>query len=228
MDTKKVAVVSGANRGIGKEVVKQLAEIGFEVIATGRSIKKLEKLKLEIKSEISIYGVDVSSDKSCKEFERHLTDNYDKIDVLINNAGIMGSAPLSVFDISQIEIVLNTNLIGAIRLTKSCISLLKRSNDARIINISSEMGEFKSLDGSYAAYRLSKWALNGFTIMLSKETAGSRIKVNAMCPGWCKTEMGGNNAPRSASEGAETVTWLATSNDTKTGVFYSNKNEISW
>ena len=113
----------------------------------------------------------------------------------------MGSSNLSVFDLEQIEQVMNTNLMGAIRLTKACFPLMKNSLDCRIINVSSEMGELNSLNGSYAAYRLSKWSLNGFTIMLSKELANTSIKVNAMCPGWCHTEMGGIGAPRNSFAG---------------------------
>ncbi len=228
MDTKKIAIVSGANRGIGKEIVRQFVDEGFSVIATGRSPEKMELLKNEFGSDIIPMVVDISVDESCKRFSEYLKDNFKKVDVLVNNAGVMGNTNLSEFDIAQIEKVMNTNLMGAIRLTKASIDLLKNSDDARIINVSSEMGELRSLNGSHAAYRLSKWALNGFTIMLAKELADSGIRVNAMCPGWCQTDMGGAGAPRSASQGAETATFLATSNEIGNGKFYSNKKEISW
>ena len=118
--------------------------------------------------------------------------------------------------------------MGAIRMTKAVFPLLKKNEDARIINISSEMGKMSNLSGDHAAYRLSKWAMNGFTIMLSKELQDTNIKVNAMCPGWCHTDMGGTAAPRTPSQGAETATWLATSNDVGSEKFYSNKKEIGW
>jgi NAD(P)-dependent dehydrogenase (short-subunit alcohol dehydrogenase family) len=228
MNTGKIAIVSGANRGIGKEIVRQFVDKGFKVIATGRSLEKLELLKNEINSDIIPIVVDISLDESCKRFSEYLKENFKKVDVLVNNAGIMGSSNLSEFNITEIERVMNTNLMGAIRLTKASIDLLKKSEDARIINVSSEMGEQRSLNGSHAAYRLSKWALNGFTIMLAKELTGSGIKVNAMCPGWCRTDMGGAGATKSASQGAETATFLATSNEIGNGKFYSSKKEISW
>lgn len=228
MDNQKIAVVSGANRGIGKEIVQQLVAINYKVIALARKPESLSDISSEIDGLIITYKVDISSDASCENFGIYLKKNFEKIDVLINNAGIMGSKSMSEFDLEQISHVLNTNLFGAIRLTKAVFPLLKKSNDARIINVSSEMGALKSLSGSHAAYRLSKWALNGFTVMLASEVGASRIKVNAMCPGWCKTDMGGFGAPRTASQGAETAVWLATSDSVGTGKFYSNKHEISW
>jgi len=228
MSGQKIAIVSGANRGIGKEIVRQLAATDFKVIATARSVEKLNRLKSEIDGDVQFAELDISSDESCNRFSSFLRGNFSKIDVLVNNAGIMGTSGISAFDLEQIGKVMNTNLMGAIRLSKAAFSLLKKSNDARIINVSSEMGAMNSLNGSHAAYRLSKWAMNGFTIMFAKELQGSNIKVNAMCPGWCRTDMGGEGAHRTPSQGAETATWLATSGGVGNGKFYSNKKEIAW
>jgi NAD(P)-dependent dehydrogenase (short-subunit alcohol dehydrogenase family) len=228
MDSQKIAIVSGSNRGIGKEIVKQLVEKGFKVIATGRSLENLQEIANEQGSNVIPVAVDVSSDHSCELFSLFLKENYKKIDVLINNAGIMGKTRISSFDLAQIEKVMNTNFYGALRLSKAVFPLLKNSDDGRIINVSSGMGELGSLDGSHAAYRLSKWALNGFTIMLADDLKDTNIIVNAMCPGWCKTEMGGSEAPRTAAMGAETVVWLATEKKIPNGKFFRYNKIIAW
>jgi len=228
MDNQKIAIVSGSNRGIGKKIVKQLAEKGFKVIATGRSFGKVKIIANEIGLDIIPFTLDVTSDSSIDLFCQYLKENYKKIDVLINNAGIMGKESISNFDIEQIKNVMDTNFYGAIKLTKAVFPYLKKSEDGRIINISSGMGELNSLDGSHASYRLSKLALNGFTIMLAEDTDGTKIKVNAMCPGWCKTDMGGNEAPRSSAKGAETAVWLATEKKIPSGKFYRDKKIIAW
>lgn len=223
----KIAVVSGSNRGIGKEVVKQLVENGFIVIATGRNIDNLKKVFRDYENQVIVAELDVDSQKSCDQFGEFLVKTVNKIDVLVNNAGIMGEKPISEFDLEEIEKVMNTNFYGALRLTKTVIPILKKSGDARIINVSSGMGELESLNGSYAAYRLSKWGLNGLTLMLANGLSGNNIKVNAMCPGWCQTDMGGAGATRTAAKGAETIIWLATSCNS-TGKFFRDKHEINW
>jgi len=228
MENQKIAIVSGSNRGIGKEIVTQLLENGFHVIATGRTLATVKQVAEELGQNVVAAAVDVSSNESCELFAQFLKKNYKKIDVLINNARIMGRNAISDFNINQIEEVMNTNFYGALRLTKAVFPLLKNSDDGRIINISSGMGELKSLDGSYAAYRLSKWALNGFTIMLSNDLKNKNIKVNAVCPGWCKTDMGGEEAPRTSSTGAETAVWLAVEKHIPTDKFFRDKAEIDW
>lgn len=228
MSNQKVAIVSGANRGIGKEIVKQLIANNFKVVATGRSHDTLKELSNELNANLSTVVVDVSKDESCERFASYLNENYSKIDVLINNAGIMGTSSMSAFDLTQIEKVMNTNFYGAIRLSKAVFPLLKKSEDARIINVSSEMGALSNLSGSHAAYRLSKWALNGFTMLLANDIHAGNIKINAICPGWCQTDMGGKGATRTASQGAETAVWLATEKVVGNGNFYSNKKEIAW
>jgi NAD(P)-dependent dehydrogenase (short-subunit alcohol dehydrogenase family) len=228
MSNQQIAVVSGSNRGIGKEIVKQLHAQGFKVIATARKLSDIKEFAKELGSEIIPVEVDVSSDKSCDLFSLFLKENYKKIDVLINNAGIMGESTISAFNMLQIEKVMNTNVYGAIRLTKAVFPFLKNSTDGRIINISSGMGELNSLHGSSAAYRLSKLALNGFTIMLADDLKDSNIKVNAVCPGWCQTEMGGSGATRTAAKGAETAVWLATEKRIPTGKFLRDNKVIEW
>ena len=228
MKKRKIAIVSGSNRGIGREIVKQLVQQEFIVIATGRNLEKITELTISIGQNAIPFSLDVSSDSSCESFSKYLTENFEKIDVLINNAGIIGKSSISDFNMNEIENVINTNFYGALRLTKAVLPLLKKSDDARIINISSGMGELSSLNGSSAAYRLSKWALNGFTIMLAEDLKTNNIKVNALCPGWCSTDMGGAEAPRSSAKGAETAIWLATEKSIPTGKFFRDKRIIAW
>lgn len=131
-------------------------------------------------------------------------------------------------DIEDIKRVLETNYFGPMRVTKYLLPLLQKSTDGRIINMSSQMGEIDSLKGGgYASYRLSKTNLNMWTILLAGELKGA-VKVNAMCPGWVKTDMGGQSAPRTVQQGADTAVWLATEAKTETGKFFSNRKEVSW
>jgi NAD(P)-dependent dehydrogenase (short-subunit alcohol dehydrogenase family) len=228
MDDRKIAIVTGSNRGIGKEIVDQLVENGFRVISTGRSMSKLKFAFQNAGPKVIPFELDVSSDKSCELFELFLKENFAKIDVLVNNAGIIDKSAISTFDIPKIEKVMNTNFYGSIRISKIAYPFLKKSLDGRIINVSSGMGEIEGMNGSHAAYRLSKLALNGFTIMLANDIENTKVKVNAMCPGWCKTEMGGAEATRTPSKGAETVVWLATEKNIPNGKFFRDKEVISW
>lgn len=225
---KRIAVVTGANRGIGKEVARGLAEKGFEVIATGRNIDKIKATTEDIGHEVIPVALDVSSQDSCEEFGRFMEENYNRVDVLVNNAGIIGNHPMTEFDMDQIHKVLDTNFFGAMMVTKAVFPLLRKSADARVINVSSGMGAMDSMHSGYAAYRLSKWGLNGFTMLLAGELVGSNIKVNAICPGWCHTDMGGSGAPRTPAKGAETAIWLATEENIPSGKFFRDKKEIAW
>lgn len=140
----------------------------------------------------------------------------------------MGNASMCSFDLSEINDAMNTNFMGPIRMSKFLLPLLKKSDDARIINLSSGMGELSSLrSGGYGAYRLSKTSLNAFTILLASELE-SAVKVFAMCPGWVQTDMGGKGAPRTVAQGAETAVWLATDSKPVTGKFYRDKKVIDW
>lgn len=124
--------------------------------------------------------------------------------------------------------VMNTNFYGAWRMIQVFIPVLMKSDDGRIINVSSGMGELKSLTGYFPAYSLSKASLNALTIMFSNELKDKGIKVNAMCPGWVRTDMGGPNAPQHVSQGADTAVWLATEKVIPTGKFFMDRKEIDW
>ena len=224
----KTAVVTGANRGIGKEIARQLVQKGFRVVLTARDGEKARRAAAEIGGAVIALELDVASDESTLAFGILLRDQVDRVDVLINNAGIIGRRRLLDFDIQEIHEVLETNLFGAVRTVKTVLPLMPESPESRIINISSEMGAWSELRGGHAGYRLSKVSLNAFTVMLAGELRNTSIKVNAMCPGWVRTEMGGPGASRSVEKGAETALWLATEPDIPSGKFFSDKRVVGW
>ena len=224
----KVAVVTGANRGIGFEAARQLAAQDFKVLVTARDFVRAQNAANQIQGDVMPVQLDVSSQESCDAFAEYINGKIDYIDVLVNNAGIMGSASMLRFEMEEIEQVMNTNFLGPLRITKTLMPYLNKSDDGRIINVSSGMGARDELIGGYAAYRFSKYALNGFSIMLENELENQKIKVFSMCPGWCATDMGGEGAPRSPEKGAETITYLATSNEVESGKFYRDEKVIPW
>jgi len=136
---------------------------------------------------------------------------------------------MSSFELTETADAMKTNFMGPVRTSKYFMPLLKKSADARIINLSSGMGELSSLQsGGYGAYRLSKTSLNAFTILLASELQQEGIKVFALCPGWVQTDMGGKGATRSVEKGAETAVWLATDKQSLNGKFYRDKKVIDW
>ncbi len=229
MSLGNVILITGANRGIGKEIAKQMAARNWQVIVTARDYSKAVQSAKEIGSNSFALQLDVQNEDSVKKAAALIEKEFKKLDVLVNNAGVIGNKSMQEFDLDQISSVLDTNLMGPIRTSKYFMPLLKKSDDARIINISSGMGEMASLKGGgYGAYRLSKAALNSFTILLAAELEHRKVKVYSMCPGWVKTEMGGNSAPRSLEKGAETAVWLATESKVASGKFYRDKKIIDW
>ncbi len=226
---QKVILITGANRGIGKEIARQMAEHDWQVIATSRDHSKATEVANEIGHNAFGLQLDVQDEKSIKTAVAQVEKEFGQLDVLVNNAGIIGNRAMSDFDLDEIGRTMDTNLMGPIRTSKYFMPLLKKSSDTRIINISSQMGELASLrSGGYGAYRLSKASLNAFTIILASELDHAGVKVFSMSPGWVKTDMGGRNAPRSVEKGAETVVWLATEKNVVTGKFYQDKKVIDW
>jgi NAD(P)-dependent dehydrogenase (short-subunit alcohol dehydrogenase family) len=228
---KKVAVVSGANKGIGLEACRQLARAAFHVVMTARNETRGQNAYQTLIDEgldVDFHQLDVTSEESVEALRRYLEENFGQVDVLVNNAGILSEETASSGDIESIHRVVNTNLYGTIRLTTALLPLIKASSDGRIINVSSGMGSMEEMEGGYAGYRLSKVGLNAYTIMLSKELIGSNVKVNSMSPGWVNTDMGGSSASRSTEEGADTITWLATIPQCPSGRFFRDRRETAF
>lgn len=233
MTRAPIVVVTGANRGIGFEICRQLAARGAEVILTSRNkdagkaaIKKLAAQKLTVQFHL----LDVSSRKSIAALRLFLARTYGRLDALINNAGIIAKSDAHALkvDMETVRATLETNALGPFHLAQVLVPLLQASKDARIVNVSSGMGAFSEMEGDYGAYRLSKTALNAITAMLAAELRG-RIAVNVACPGWVRTGMGGRNAERDVSEGADTPVWLALDAPQKlTGKFLRDRKVIPW
>jgi NAD(P)-dependent dehydrogenase (short-subunit alcohol dehydrogenase family) len=225
-DGQPVALVSGASRGIGREIARQLAaDHGYAVLAGARDPHGAGPPDHEA---IEWVQLDVADQGSVDRLGEQIASDPGRLDVLVNNAGVYGS-PLGAaeYDLDEAHEVLEVNLFGAWRLTQGALPLLRRSARGRIVNISSGAGQFDNQYSGRAAYRLSKAALNALTLTLSLDESG--LLVNAMCPGWVRTDMGGSAAPRSVEQGADTAVWLATlSGDGPTGGFFRDRKPIPW
>jgi NAD(P)-dependent dehydrogenase (short-subunit alcohol dehydrogenase family) len=233
MTNTPIAVVTGANRGIGFEICRQLASRGTQVVLSARkaragevALKKLAAQNLTVRFRT----LDVTSRKSIIALRDFLKRTYGRLDILINNAGIIakGDAPGLTVDLEAIRATLETNTLGPLHLSQILVPLLRRSKSARIVNLSSGMGAFSEMEGDYAAYRISKTALNAVTAILAAELRNV-VAVNAACPGWVKTDMGGPNADRDLEHGADTPVWLALdAPQNLTGKFMRDRKVIPW
>ncbi|GAX40537.1 short-chain dehydrogenase/reductase SDR [Tolypothrix sp. NIES-4075] len=234
--TKKVAVVTGGNRGLGFEASRQLAKLQYQVVLTSRDEAKgkaaAEKLQAE-GLDVTFHPLDVTSDESSQKLAEFIYQQFGKLDALVNNAGIyideVGNN--SVFDakIDTVQQTIATNVYGVLRVTQALIGLMKKQNYGRIVNVSSGMGQLHDMGGGSTGYRLSKTALNALTRIFASELQGTNILVNSVCPGWVKTDMGGANATRTPEQGVDTIVWLATHADGgATGGFFRDKKPIDW
>lgn len=226
----KIILVTGGNRGIGREICRQLAALGHTVLLGSRDLKKGEQVAAEMEGEVLPVKLEVAKEEDINNLATHIKDKFGKLDVLINNAGILvGQKGTVDVDIDEVKRIMEVNFYAPWRLSQAMIPLLKNSPDGRIVNMSSGMGEWDSLRlGNYAGYRLSKTSLNALTVQMASELSGTKVKVNAMCPGWVKTDMGGAGADRQVEEGADTATWLATADTIPSGKFFRDRKEISW
>lgn len=232
METK-TALVTGGNRGIGFAIAQGLLNQGFQVIITSRSLDKARKAagKLSSFGQVIPIELNIVDDNSINKAFQSIQSQIDKLDVLINNAGIYPDEGVNILNIDRLLLhkTLNINTFGALSMVQEFLPLLKKSSDARIINISSGFGEINGLSSDYPSYCLSKLALNGATIMLSQALRSQNIVVNAICPGWVKTDMGGDSAPRTPEQGADTAIWLATEAPrNETGKYWRDRKVISY
>ncbi len=220
-------IVTGGNRGIGQQISKELAHLGHEVILTARNVEKGQQAAADIGA--AFMQLDVSNNESISSFVDAYAKGYDSLDILINNAGIFDdkSKPAHDPDFEIISRTLETNLLGAWKLIVGLLPILKRSDDPRVVNMSSGLGAMSDMGGQFPGYRLSKVGMNAMTQMIHAELDG-QIKINSMCPGWVKSDMGGEGAHRSLEKGAETAVWLATNPEIPSGKFLRDKEIIDW
>lgn len=235
---KKVAVVTGANRGIGFETCRQLATRDIQVILTSRDPAKdraaVEKLQAE-GTEVIFHPLDVTNPESIELLAQFIQSRFGRLDILVNNAGIMldpaENPEGSLFNtkISTLQKTIETNTFGPLLLSQALIPLMKQHNYGRVVNVSSGAGQLDDMGTGYPSYRLSKTALNVVTRLLGNELEGTNILVNSVCPGWVRTDMGGMNASRSPAHGSETIVWLATlPDDGPTSGFFRDRQPIPW
>jgi NAD(P)-dependent dehydrogenase (short-subunit alcohol dehydrogenase family) len=226
-----IALVTGANKGIGLEVVRQLAARQWRVFLTGRSLASVRKAASTIGSPVTPVPLDVTSRVSIEAALHTVTQAVDHLDVLVNNAGILDHDEGSVFDLPAVRLrrMFETNTIGPLLVTQAFLPLIRKSRSGRIINVSSGAGQLSDMGTWAPAYSISKTALNGVTGQFAAALKSANIAVNAVCPGWVKTDMGGRDAPRSVEQGAEAIVWLATeAPQSMTGLFVKDREPIPW
>lgn len=229
---RKIILVTGSNKGIGFEIVRQLCTLGHDVVLTARDPKKgwdaVARLKLENLS-VHFIELDITNEQSIQQAFNSIKSSFGKLDVLINNAAILLKQDQSLLrnDFSIIEETLNVNSMAQLNVTRAFQSLIP--DGGRIIMTSSEGGSMTDPVGGWSpAYCISKSLLNAITRHLAHELSHRKIPVNAFCPGWVKTDMGGKSAPRSVKEGADTAVWLATTEKIGSGNFYRDRKVIPW
>jgi NAD(P)-dependent dehydrogenase (short-subunit alcohol dehydrogenase family) len=245
MNTKqRIALVTGANKGIGFEVVRQLAREGFRVFLGARNEEAgsaaAEKLDRETKEEARAKGrtgagvtfikIDITNVDSIRRAAEEFSKQSDRLDALVNNAGILLDHDKDILTMTSeiFETTLRTNTLGALLVSQEFVPLLKKSDAPRIVNVSSGGGQLTDgADGWAPAYCISKTALNGVAVQLA--AALPKFAINSVCPGWVRTDMGGSNATRSIAEGASGIVWLAAdAPQNQTGKFWRDRKVIPW
>jgi NAD(P)-dependent dehydrogenase (short-subunit alcohol dehydrogenase family) len=240
-DTKKIAVVTCANRGLGLEISRQLArDHGFHVVLAVRDTAKGAAAAQRLRDEgldVASVALDITQDESAVGCAAWIKETYGAFDVLVNNAGILleriygddeniETGALDV-EIDVVRQILDTNLLGPLRVIQHLSPLLR--SGGRIVNMSSQMGQFAWAEGNMVGYRLSKTALNGLTANLAHGLKKRGISANSCCPGWVRTDMGSKHAMIEVEEGAQTPVWLAAeAYGDLTGKFFNLKAEIPW
>ena len=229
---KRIALVTGANKGIGFEVARQLARKGFHVFLGARDEEagRAAAERLRNEGESTFVKIDIANAESIVRAAEEFSRQSDRLDTLVNNAGILLDEDKDILKISgeTFEKTLQTNTLGPLLVSQAFVPLLKKSDAPRIVNVSSGGGQLADgADGWAPAYCISKTALNGVTSQLA--AALPNFAVNSVCPGWVRTDMGGANATRSVQEGASGIVWLAADAPQKeTGKFWRDRKAIPW
>lgn len=233
--TTRIAVVTGASKGIGFEICRQLAQQAVNVVLTARDPGRGAKAAATLQREglnVIFHALDVTDPEQVHGLAGYLARTPGHCDILVNNAGIMidrrGGGVLEV-QIETLRTTLETNFYAPLQISQALVPLMRKRGYGRIVNLSSGLGQLEGMGDGTPAYRASKVALNALTLMFAAATKGSGILVNSMCPGWVRTDMGGASATRSAEKGAETAVWLATlPDDGPTGGFFRDRKAIAW
>lgn len=240
--TPRIAFVTGANKGIGFEIARQLAEQGLRVIVGARNEVRGNEAVTELGDEgldVHLQLVDVAEPESIRGAMKQIHQAHGRLDVLVNNAGVYLDDGATALDVSVdvVHATMDTNVMGALVACQAAVPIMREHGYGRIVNVSSSMGalnEMAELDSPAnamraPAYRISKAALNAVTLAVAADVQGENILVNSCCPGWVHTDMGGAQAPLTPQQGADTPVWLATlPDDGPTGGFYSERKPRAW
>ncbi|HET7618644.1 MAG TPA: SDR family NAD(P)-dependent oxidoreductase [Gemmatimonadaceae bacterium] len=231
---RRIALVTGANRGMGLETARQLLRRGLRVVLTGRDEDATERARLALgdpgRDAISV-RMDVTDAASIDAAKRSIERQLGPVDVVVNNAAVLLNEHDEVLSIplEAFRTTLDTNLLGAIEVCRAFVPSMIDRGYGRVVNVSSGAGQMSRLSTYAPAYSISKVALNAFTRILADTYRESGILVNAVDPGWVRTDMGGSGAPRSIERGVETTVWLATlDDDGPTGGFFKDRRQIEW
>ena len=228
-----VAIITGGNRGIGYEICKELARIGCNVVLTSRNEEDGRRAvaKLGSHNNIVFHRLDVANSKDIASLRDWIMTTYRRVDILINNAGVYLDEGVSVFDVDEktMQDTLDVNFYGAFHMCRAFVPIMRKNGYGRIVNVSSGYGAMSEMGGSVAAYRISKVALNALTLIMAGELKNGNIKINAVCPGWVHTDIGGSMAPVSPEAAAKDIVYFAMI-DAKgpTGGFFRYKKHIQW
>ncbi|MGX9517551.1 SDR family NAD(P)-dependent oxidoreductase [Vibrio mediterranei] len=227
--TPRIAIVTGANRGLGKEVSRQLAAQGDIVIVTARQLSDAQRAVKELGwDNLLAAQLDITDEGSITHLVERVKQRFSVVDVLINNAAIHYDTWQNVTNanLTTVKEAMDTNVFGAWRMTQALLPLLQSSQQARIVNISSGAGALDNQTGSTPAYSMSKIALNSLTLMFANQLKSRGILVNSVCPGWVATDMGGNGG-RPIAIGAEGIVWAANLPvNGPTGGFFRDRERI--
>jgi NAD(P)-dependent dehydrogenase (short-subunit alcohol dehydrogenase family) len=232
MADKRIAVVTGASRGLGLETARGLVAKGLHVVLTARSGGAVARGLAALKGAAADgHVLDVGDDASVAAFFDWLAETHGRIDVLVNNAGrLSGGYHESLVDVAAADVLalVDNNAMSALRTIARTLPLMNAADYGRIVNVSSGMAQLSDMNGGSVAYRVSKAALNVITLVAHAE-AKTNVKVNSVCPGWVRTEMGGENATRSLEEGAAGIVWAATlPANGPSGGFFRDGKAIDW
>ena len=236
MDKSRIAVVTGANRGIGFEICRQLAAAGVCVILTSRDKTKGNTARDALSThatQVRFHQLDVTDDDSVKALAAYIGNEFGGLDILVNNAGVLfddDRLEASVLEVSQerFRVTMEANFYGPLRMCQGLAPLLCKSKSGRIVNVSSGLGQLENMVDGYPAYGVSKTALNALTRLSADALSKDGVLVNAMCPGLVATDMGGPKG-RPVEEGADTAVWLALlSDDGPSGGYFRNREPIPW
>ncbi len=238
MTDKRVALVTGANRGMGLEIVRQLSRLGLIAVLAARDLEKGKVAAATLAAEefdVPVVALDVTDADSIRAAVAEVRGLFGRIDVLVNNAAILkeGLMPedTGVLDVSGdlVNQTFLTNTVGPLRMIQATVPGMRERGYGRIVNLSSGAGQLAEMGSGFPAYRLSKSALNALTRITAAELGAHEIKVNSVCPGWVRTDMGGPHATRTVEHGVETAVWLATLPEVgHTGGFFLDMKPIPW